>query len=217
MPSGFMPGSAAAPAAATADDRRALRRILLARRRALPAGEWAEYSQRIRALLREALPRLATMRVGFCWPRDNEADLRPLIADWHRHGEPGFMALLPVVLAADSSLAFRAWSPTVAMTTDRYGIPVPASGEPVLPEALLIPLVGFDAAGFRLGYGGGYFDRTLASLRPRPLAIGVGFELSRLDWLHRQPHDQPLDLIVTERGLHRCTATPAGNPAAMKP
>jgi 5,10-methenyltetrahydrofolate synthetase len=127
------------------------------------------------------------------------------------------MALLPVVLAADSSLAFRAWSPAVAMTTDRYGIPVPASGEPVLPEALLIPLVGFDATGFRLGYGGGYFDRTLASLRPRPLAIGVGFELSRLDSLHREPHDQPLDLIVTERGIHRCTATSSGNPGATKP
>jgi len=199
MPSGFMPGGAADELVA-AEDRRALRRSLLAKRRSLPADEWARHSQRIRALLQESLPRLATLRVGFCWPRDNEADLRPLIAHWHRQGEPGFMALLPLVLAADSSLAFRAWSPTVAMTTDRYGIPVPASGEPVLPEALLIPLVGFDVAGSRLG----------------PLAIGVGFELSRLDSLQREPHDQPMDLIVTEGGLHRCTATPAGPPAATK-
>ena len=93
------------------------------------------------------------------------------------------------------------------MTTDRYGIPVPASGAPVLPQALLIPVVGFDAAGFRLGYGGGYFDRTLASLRPRPLAIGVGFELSRLASVHPERHDEPLDLIVTEVGIWRCVGS----------
>ncbi|EXI76655.1 MAG TPA: 5-formyltetrahydrofolate cyclo-ligase [Candidatus Accumulibacter phosphatis] len=200
MASGLMPGSGTG-------DRRVLRRSLLARRRALPADEWLQHSQVIRGLLQESLPRLAALRVGFCWPHDNEPDLRPLIAHWQRQGDPRFMALLPVVLASDTGLAFRAWSPGLAMTTDRYGIPVPASGELVLPQALLIPLVGFDAAGFRLGYGGGYFDRTLASLRPRPLAIGVGFELSRLDSVLPEPHDQPLDLIVTEAGVCRCPAT----------
>ena len=209
MPSGFMSGGAADETAASPDERRTLRRSLLARRRALPADECARLSMVIRGLLQDSLPRLAALRVGFCWPRDNEPDLRPLIAHWHRQGDPGFMALLPVVVAADGGLAFRAWSPGAAMTTDRYGIPVPASGEPVPPQALLIPVIGFDAAGFRLGYGGGYFDRTLASLRPRPLAIGVGFELSRLASVHPEPHDEPLDLIVTEGGICRCPATSA--------
>jgi 5-formyltetrahydrofolate cyclo-ligase len=68
---------------------------------------------------------------------------------------------------------------------------------------LIVPLLGFDAAGYRLGYGGGYYDRTLAAMAPRPLSIGVGYELGRLDTIHPQAHDIPLDAIVTENGSHR--------------
>jgi len=82
-----------------------------------------------------------------------------------------------------------------------FEIPHPAEGPSVTPEALLIPLVGFDDAGHRLGYGGGYYDRTLASLTPRPLAIGLGFELGRLDSLDPRSHDAPMDYIFTEAGL----------------
>jgi 5,10-methenyltetrahydrofolate synthetase len=73
----------------------------------------------------------------------------------------------------------------------------------VTPGALLIPPIGFDAQGYRLGYGGGYFDRTLASLDPQPLKIGVAFELSRIETIRPQPHDIPMDFIVTEAGIHR--------------
>jgi 5-formyltetrahydrofolate cyclo-ligase len=78
--------------------------------------------------------------------------------------EAGFTALLPVVIDEHRALAFRAWSPGTVMVSDRYGIPAPAAGDFLIPEVVLIPVNGFDAAGYRIGYGGGYFDRTLASL-----------------------------------------------------
>ena len=86
------------------------------------------------------------------------------------------------------------------MTTGLWDIPHPLEGAVVVPTALLVPLVGFDAAGHRLGNGGGYYDRTLAALRPKPVAIGVGFELGRLASISPLPHDQPMDAIVTEGG-----------------
>ena len=89
------------------------------------------------------------------------------------------------------------------MVTDRYGIPSPADGDFLQPQALLIPLLAFDASGFRLGYGGGYFDRTLANLRPRPLAIGIGFELCRVETVHPEAHDERLDAVITEEGITR--------------
>ena len=79
----------------------------------------------------------------------------------------------------------------------------PAEGPPVYPEALLIPLVGFDKGGYRLGYGAGYYDRTIAVLPKAPVKIGVGFELQRMDTIHPQPHDIPMDYIITENGMVR--------------
>jgi 5,10-methenyltetrahydrofolate synthetase len=87
------------------------------------------------------------------------------------------------------------------MVEDRYGIHIPAQGESLRPDAILMPLNAFDAAGYRLGYGGGYFDRTLAVLEPRPLAIGVGFELARVASIRPQAHDLRMDAIVTEAGV----------------
>jgi len=181
--------------------RRALRRQAMARRMALSAEECAQRSQAICAHLQQHFPQLASMLVGFCWPMKNEPDLRPLLETWFATGGASFAALLPVVVAADSPLSFRTWTPGTPLDTDRYGIPTPAVGEFILPQALLIPLLAFDDAGFRLGYGGGYFDRTLSALQPRPLAIGIGFELGRVDTIHPEPHDARLDAVVTEAGV----------------
>ncbi len=112
----------------------------------------------------------------------------------------GSLAALPVVVAEATPLAFRAWDKESALVPDRYGIPTPVDGEWLVPELILLPLNGFDAAGYRLGYGGGYFDRTLAALSPRPLAVGVGFEINRLASIRPELHDQRLDWIVTEAG-----------------
>jgi 5,10-methenyltetrahydrofolate synthetase len=186
-----------------AADRAALRRDVLARRRALDEDEYARRSRAVRQQLRTNFAQLATRQVGFYWPINREPDLRPAIEGWLAAGQAAFAALLPVVVDSGAALAFRPWRPDVAMTTGRYGISIPATGGFVQPQALLIPLAAFDAAGFRLGYGGGYYDRTLAELRPRPLAIGIGFELCRVDSIHPGSHDERLDAVVTEAGVVR--------------
>ena len=185
------------------ETRRALRERLIALRRAQPEAQIAAWSARIQEHLATAFPQLAGLRVGFCWPIQNEPDLRPLLAQWRATGQPGFAALLPVVVAPATPLAFRAWDDRTPLIEDRYGIPYPPEGEFVRPEALLIPVNAFDAAGFRLGYGGGFFDRTLAALTPRPLTIGIGFELARVESIVPAAHDVALDAVVTEAGVFR--------------
>jgi 5,10-methenyltetrahydrofolate synthetase len=181
--------------------RRALRRTLVAQRAALSEAEHRSLSAAIVAHLLAALPVPAV--VAFCWPIKHEPDVRAAVEAWGGHGT---RAALPVVVEADAPLAFRHWRPDAPLTADRYGIPTPADGEWLVPDLILLPLNGFDAAGYRLGYGGGFFDRTLAALAPRPLAVGVGFEINRLESIRPEVHDQRLDWIVTERGAFR----PAG-------
>jgi 5,10-methenyltetrahydrofolate synthetase len=183
--------------------RATLRRDAIARRMALSRDDYTQYSRAVREHLQANFPQLATRRVGFCWPMNNEPDLRPALETWLAEGNETFAALLPVVVDSGAALAFRHWRPGVALAADRYGIPTPTAGDFLQPQALLIPLAAFDAAGFRLGYGGGYFDRTLAESCPRPLAIGVGFDLCRVDSIHPEPHDQRLDAVVTETGVIR--------------
>ena len=89
------------------------------------------------------------------------------------------------------------------MQTGIWNIPIPKQRQPLQPTVLLIPLVGFDTKGYRLGYGGGYYDRTLEQLTPIPLKIGIGFEMARIPTIHPQAHDIPMDLIVTEAGVTR--------------
>ena len=93
------------------------------------------------------------------------------------------------------------------MKIGAYDIPVPDNTDPVTVRAMVIPMIGFDKRGFRLGYGSGYFDRTLVAITPRPLAIGVAFEILRVDTLHPQAHDVPMDFVVTEGGIYRPTLT----------
>ncbi|WP_300321194.1 5-formyltetrahydrofolate cyclo-ligase [Accumulibacter sp.] len=194
-PDGFPGGRLAA--------RGELRKALVERRLAMPMEQWQRHCEAICAHLHAGFRQLAAMPVAFCWPLRREPDLRPAIDRWRAEGHPGFAALLPVVIDEDSTLGFRAWSSTTAMFADRYGIPTPADGDFLRPQALLLPVNAFDAAGYRLGYGGGYFDRTLAGLAPRPLVIGVGFELARVDSIRPEAHDQPLDVMVTEAGIFR--------------
>lgn len=181
--------------------RRAMRREMVARRAALGEVQHAALSAAIVAHLLDCLP--CPRVVAFCWPIKHEPDVRPLVDAW---GAQGARAALPVVVAEDAPLAFRHWLPGAELVADRYGIPTPVAGDFLVPDLILLPLNGFDAAGYRLGYGGGYFDRTLAALKPRPLAVGVGFEINRLDSIRPESHDQQLDWIVTEAGAFRPAA-----------
>ncbi|MGE5466763.1 MAG: 5-formyltetrahydrofolate cyclo-ligase [Ignavibacteria bacterium] len=175
-----------------------LRRERIAARESLPAAEHARLSALLEAHLEHAFAQRDPGVVAFCWPIRAEFDARPLVG---RLLARGWRACMPVVETIAAPMAFRAWTPTSAMSVDPYGIPVPAARQvSPPPDIVLLPLVAFDARGYRLGYGGGYFDRTLAALSPRPAAWGVGFELARTAELAPQPHDLPLDLIVTEAG-----------------
>jgi 5,10-methenyltetrahydrofolate synthetase len=180
--------------------RAALRREKLAARIALDPPVHAALAARVEAHLAALLLPLPPQTLAFCAPVRGEFDVQPLASLLL---DRGWQAAMPVVVAADAPMTFRRWTPSCAMDQDRHGIPIPRAGETVIPDIVLLPLLAFDAQGFRLGYGGGYFDRTLAALVPRPLAIGVGFELGRVPDIRPQPHDIRLDAIVTEAGVSR--------------
>ena len=181
--------------------RRALRRELLARRMALDKALHQELSAGIVAHLLAHFPPPQTL--AFCWPIKQEPDVRAIVDTWR---QAGTRTTLPVVISEHAALAFREWQPDTPLESDRYGIPTPAQGDWLVPDLILLPLNGFDPAGYRLGYGGGYFDRTLAALSPRPLAVGIGFELNRVATIQPEEHDQPLDWIITEAGVFKPVA-----------
>ena len=179
--------------------RKQQRAALIARRTALPAAQRREWSAAISACVQSCFPRLAQMTIGFCWPYQGEFDARFAIRYFR---ERGATAALPAVVDKASPLQFRKWWPGAPMTRGVYDIPVPDGTGLVVPDAAIVPMNGFDERAYRLGYGGGYFDRTLAVTVPRPLAIGVSFEFARLPTIHPQPHDIAMDFVVTEAGVH---------------
>ena len=192
-----------APGAAAADEkawRSATRKALIERRLAAGEAERAAWCAAIDAHLARLLPALGARMVGFCWPYRGEHDARPVVT---RLLEAGARAALPVVVAPRTPLVFREWQPGCAMAEGAYGIPVPAAGAEALPDLVLLPMNGFDRAGYRLGYGSGFFDRTLAALAARPVVVGICFELGRLETIRPHPHDIPLDYVVTEAGAWR--------------
>lgn len=180
--------------------RAALRREKLAARMALDEQTRAALSARIEAHLAALLLPLVPQILAICAPVRGEFDARPLAS---RLIDQGWRVAMPVVTAVAAPMVFHAWTPTSAMRSDRYGIPIPADGAALIPDIVLLPLLAFDAQGFRLGYGGGYFDRTLAAMVPRPQAIGVGFELGRVADIRPEAHDIRLDAVVTEAGVLR--------------
>ena len=177
--------------------RKAERQRLLALRTGTAPAERREWGQKIEAALRAALHERPGITLGVYWPFQAEFDPRSLI-DWLI--STGSAVALPVVVDKKGPLEYRAWRPGEKLVDGVWNIPIPEKRQIVTPKAVLAPLVGFDRDCYRLGYGGGYFDRTLAALAPRPWAIGVGFELSRLETIYPQDFDIPMDLIVTEAG-----------------
>jgi 5-formyltetrahydrofolate cyclo-ligase len=180
------------------------RQRLLQAREALSAEQLAEYRSRIDFHLQRAFPELVHGVVAFCWPYRGEYDARHLAAQVRRLGGT---TVLPVVVAPKQPLVFREWHPGVALKKGPLDIPFPEHTPELIPDHVLLPVLGWDAGGFRLGYGGGFFDRTLAALPDRPLVIGTGYELQYLDTIYPQTHDIPADFVVTERGVYRREAS----------
>jgi 5-formyltetrahydrofolate cyclo-ligase len=176
--------------------RKATRAKLLERRGTIDLDDRVRCAARLTEHLFATVDLRAYRVLAFYWPIRRELDLRDVA---RRHVEAGGTAVLPVVVTKNAPVEFWQWSRGAAMQRGFWNIPVPAERRVLTPDALLIPLVGYDQAGYRLGYGGGYYDRTLAATSPLPLRIGVGYDDATLDTIHPQPHDIPMSIIVTEQ------------------
>lgn len=174
--------------------RKGERKRLLAARNEMSPDDRLCLSQKIAGQLETLIAPGAGQIISLYWPFRGEPDLRQWM---HAAHSAGARIALPVVAARNRPLVFREWAPGARMERGVWNILQPADGEPVAPTVVIAPLVGHDPDCFRLGYGGGYFDRTLAAASPRPLAIGVGAPSSAITTIFPQPHDIPMDMIAT--------------------
>jgi len=188
----------------TSDAKKRLRAELLQARQNLP-----DRQARVDALqrvLRIWLVGRTDTVIGAYWPIKGEFDALPALHRWKEDGElqgnsQRLRIGLPVVNKEHKTLTFHAWYPGCPMEEDAYGIPKPKDTELVVPTLLFVPCVGYGAGGYRLGYGGGFYDRTLATLQPKPFTVGLGFTNAYVDDLEPEPHDQPLDAILNDNGV----------------
>jgi len=189
------------PAHAEIDERSALRKRLVAARQALP--DRLERAVELQRALRVFLVGRTETSIGAYWPIKGEFDPLPALFRWTEgavEGRPRRIGL-PKADRETQSLRFHVWYPGCETELDAYHIPKPKGTEEFLPEILVVPCLGFGPGGVRLGYGGGFFDRTLRSLVPRPVTIGVSYTHGFLPMLRSSPDDLPLDALLTEGGL----------------
>lgn len=180
-----------------AERKLALRKALSQARR--DAGSQPAANDALDARLRALLERLAPRTVGFYWPLPGEFDARAAVLAW-RDAQAGRQAALPVIREQRAPLEFHAWDAETPMREGHHRIPEPASGVVVVPDLLLIPCVGFDTWLYRLGYGGGYYDRTLAAWPgdALPVTVGIAYEACRVDALPAEDHDLAMRWVVTD-------------------
>jgi 5-formyltetrahydrofolate cyclo-ligase len=174
----------------------------VARRKELIATRLARAASERKQLERDIIERLSALIdaatspiLGIYFPIRGEIDVRELA---RRYVEAGGQVALPVVVEKGQPLEFWRWEPGARTQRGLWNIPIPRERVVVSPHTLIVPLVGFDRACFRLGYGGGYYDRTLAAATPRPRTLGIAHSDAELPTTHPQPHDIPMDAIVTE-------------------
>jgi 5-formyltetrahydrofolate cyclo-ligase len=178
--------------------RREQRSRLITQRQSLSRRERRRFSEAICKVL-ESESRFGNGCIGFYWPLDGEIDVRPLM---HSFLDRGVDLALPVIVEKDQPMEFWAWDANTPMQEQPiWNIPVPIERKLLVPSVLFVPMLGFDKQSHRLGHGGGYYDRTLAALASKPLTVGIGYELGRLETVHPQDHDVPMDVVVTEEGI----------------
>lgn len=178
--------------------RRLVRNELIHRRTALDTGARRDLSARACSRLMQEIDLTSYPVLGIYWPIRAEFDVRGIAK---QHLASGGQVALPVVVEKSAPIEFWRWHPGIQMQTGIWNIPIPKEREVLMPNALIVPLVGFDGLRFRLGYGGGYYDRALAAATPRPYAIGLGYADSVLRTIYPQRHDIPMDVIVTEQTM----------------
>ena len=179
-------------------DKKTLRRQLQAEREGLI--DRHQRSMHLQEVLRVWLLARQDSSIGAYWPIKGEFDALPALFRWSE-ADPKRRIGLPVVDKLSKQLSFQVWYPGCEMEADAYDIPKP-KGTPVFqPTLLLVPCVGYGPRGVRLGYGGGFYDRTLATLVPRPFTVGLAYSQGFLPWLQAEPHDVPLNTVLTDEGL----------------
>jgi 5,10-methenyltetrahydrofolate synthetase len=186
------------------EEKRALRQRLIEQRLKMP--DRLRRADLLQQVLRIWLVGRSDTVIGAYWPIKGEFDPLPALHRWKEDGElldqPQLRRIgLPVLDKVHRTLIFHAWFPGCPMEEDAYRIPKPKDTEVVTPTLLFVPCVGYGVGGYRLGYGGGFYDRTLAQLRPKPYTVGVGFAAGFLPDLEPEPHDMPLDTILNELGV----------------
>ncbi len=195
----IFPGAPGADHPPDPQQRAAERERLIAARLAIPSRARRGLSERIARWLEEAIGNPAGLIVSTYAPFRGEPGLSGLVA---RIMAQGGRHALPVVVERGKPLVFRAWGPGEPLERGIWNIPQPpATADVVLPDVVIAPLVGYDPDCFRLGYGGGYYDRTLASMPRRPRVFGVGYSQAAIATIHPLPHDIPMSAIVTESGI----------------
>ena len=179
-------------------DKKTLRRQLQAERQTLV--DRHQRAMHLQEVLRVWLATRPDQTIGAYWPIKGEFDALPALYRWTEADERRRIGL-PVVHRETKQLRFHVWYPGCAMEEDAYGIPKPKDTPAFEPTLLLVPCVGYGPDGIRLGYGGGFYDRTLATLQPRPFTVGLGYAHGFVPWLVAEPHDVPLDAILNEDGV----------------
>ena len=177
--------------------RKAERQRLIGERLAMSSDLRRRHADQIGARLEEVVGKVQGVIVSAYWPFRGEPDLRGFMAGVC---DRGGRCALPVVAERGKPLVFRPWSPGELLAKGVWNIPVPATNEEVVPNVVIVPVVGFDRACYRLGYGGGFFDRTFAAMKNSPRKLGVGYRQQAILTIHPQPNDIPMDMIVTEEG-----------------
>ena len=195
-PTESAPAAAAAPDAP--DARAALRSKLVAARQALP--DRLERAVALQSALRVWLVSRTETRIGAYWPIKGEFDPLPALYRWSEADETRRIGL-PVVDREAGSLRFHVWYPGCPTELDAFDIPKPKGTEVFQPQLLLLPCVGYGPAGVRLGYGGGFYDRTVMALQPRPVTVGLCYSNGFLPMLRQQAQDLPLDALITDDGV----------------
>lgn len=175
--------------------RKAERQRLIGERLAMSADQRLASSKKIAERAGRAIGKIGGKVVSFYWPFRGEPDLR----EWMVNVLVGAgRVALPVVVEKGKPLEFRLWAPGEPLERGVWDILVPSRGSAVLPDVVIAPVVGFDSENYRLGYGGGFFDRTLAAALKKPVVVGVGYAQSRITSIYPQPHDIAMDVIVTD-------------------
>ncbi len=179
-------------------DKKLLRRQLQAERQTLV--DRHQRAMHLQEVLRVWLVGRDDTAIGAYWPIKGEFDALPALYRWAEAHDDRRIGL-PVTDKITKRLAFHVWYPGCDMEEDAFGIPKPKDTPSFEPSLLVVPCVGFGPRGVRLGYGGGFYDRTLATLSPRPATVGLAYANGLVPWLVAEPHDVPLDAVLTEEGV----------------